>query len=197
MNRTITQARNVFNNCRLLWRTYRRDVKTVPNLTYLSSVPLASFKQSSSVFSKRQNFKSISNSGSKNTQSGSSGKSSAVVVGSRASITKTFTAADVQAFADVTGDSNPLHLDEAYAATTRFGRRIVHGTLSIGYFVYLDSVYLSLIIKISKYPTHYTYISSVARHICASFSFCALIKILLSGNQSSVDDHLHKSGGTD
>jgi len=39
---------------------------------------------------------------------------------------------DVQAFADVTGDDNPLHVDEAYAAGTRFGTTVVHGVLLMG-----------------------------------------------------------------
>ena len=51
-------------------------------------------------------------------------------VGDSAEITKTIEQADVQAFADVTGDHNPIHVDEAFAQTTRFGRRIVHGMLT-------------------------------------------------------------------
>jgi CBS domain-containing protein/acyl dehydratase len=39
---------------------------------------------------------------------------------------------EVEAFADASGDTNRLHLDEAYAKGTRFGRRIVHGTLVSG-----------------------------------------------------------------
>ena len=41
-----------------------------------------------------------------------------------------FTQADVVKFADVTGDYNPVHLDEAYAATTPFKKPILHGFLS-------------------------------------------------------------------
>jgi 3-hydroxybutyryl-CoA dehydratase len=39
----------------------------------------------------------------------------------------------VQAFADVSGDANPVHLDAAYAATTPFKERIAHGMLSAAY----------------------------------------------------------------
>lgn len=37
------------------------------------------------------------------------------------------TDADIRAFAELTGDHNPIHLDDGYAATTRFGQRIAHG----------------------------------------------------------------------
>jgi len=36
----------------------------------------------------------------------------------------------VRKFAEVSGDHNPIHLDEEFAKTTRFGRRIAHGMLS-------------------------------------------------------------------
>jgi acyl dehydratase len=48
-------------------------------------------------------------------------------VGDAAEITRTVTDEDVRAFAEVTGDRNPVHLDDEYAAGTRFGRRIAHG----------------------------------------------------------------------
>lgn len=51
-------------------------------------------------------------------------------IGDIASRTKTITDADVQDFARATGDTNPVHLDDAYAAGTRFGRRIAHGMLT-------------------------------------------------------------------
>jgi 3-hydroxybutyryl-CoA dehydratase len=43
------------------------------------------------------------------------------------------TGADIDTFAAVTGDDNPVHLDEAYAAGTPFGGRVAHGMLSAGY----------------------------------------------------------------
>ncbi|ESQ78005.1 MaoC family dehydratase [Asticcacaulis sp. YBE204] len=44
---------------------------------------------------------------------------------------RTFTASDavIRAFAEVSGDHNPVHMDEAYAATTAFKGRIAHGAL--------------------------------------------------------------------
>lgn len=51
------------------------------------------------------------------------------LVGAFAELSRLFTAEDVAAFAAVSGDHNPLHLDPAYAATTRFGRCVVHGML--------------------------------------------------------------------
>lgn len=56
-----------------------------------------------------------------------------LVVGESAEHRRVVTAADIDAFAAVTGDDNPVHLDEAYAATTSFGGRIAHGMLSAGY----------------------------------------------------------------
>jgi acyl dehydratase len=50
--------------------------------------------------------------------------------GDSAEITKTIEQADVDAFADLTGDHNPVHVDEEFAKTTRFGKRIAHGMLT-------------------------------------------------------------------
>ena len=55
-------------------------------------------------------------------------------VGQRGTWTKTFTADDVESFAALTGDRNPLHFDEDFARRTRPGRLIVHGGLTTGLF---------------------------------------------------------------
>eukprot|EP00054_Salpingoeca_dolichothecata_P010412 m.58203 g.58203 ORF g.58203 m.58203 type:complete len:157 (+) comp18977_c0_seq1:3-473(+) len=55
-----------------------------------------------------------------------------VRVGETFSLEKTFSSADVQTFARISGDDNPIHLDKDYAATTPFGRPIVHGVLMNG-----------------------------------------------------------------
>lgn len=56
-----------------------------------------------------------------------------LVVGQAAMLERTVTDGDVVAFAGITGDDNPVHLDEEAAARSRFGGRIAHGMLSAGY----------------------------------------------------------------
>ena len=55
-------------------------------------------------------------------------------VGRRGTWTKTFTADDVETFARLTGDRNPLHFDEDFARRVRPGALIVHGGLTTGLF---------------------------------------------------------------
>lgn len=57
-----------------------------------------------------------------------------LVVGMSRSLTKVIGDDEIQAFADLSEDRNPLHLDAAYAGGTRFGGRIAHGMLSAALF---------------------------------------------------------------
>ena len=54
--------------------------------------------------------------------------------GATATRSRTFTAEDVELFARITGDRNPLHFDAAFAARTRLGRLVVQGGLTSGLF---------------------------------------------------------------
>jgi acyl dehydratase len=55
-------------------------------------------------------------------------------VGARATWTRTITAEDVEAFATISGDRNPLHFDAEFAGRTRAGGLIVHGGLTTALF---------------------------------------------------------------
>jgi acyl dehydratase len=55
-------------------------------------------------------------------------------VGTKATWTRTVTAEEVELYARITGDRNPLHFDEAFAASTRFGRLVAQGGIATGLF---------------------------------------------------------------
>jgi acyl dehydratase len=50
--------------------------------------------------------------------------------GTREVTVRTISAADVDDFGRISGDLNPLHMDQSFAATTPFGRRVAHGLLT-------------------------------------------------------------------
>jgi len=54
-------------------------------------------------------------------------------IGTSAQREYTITDAMIRAFAEASGDTNPLHLDDAYAADTQFGQRIAHGMLTASF----------------------------------------------------------------
>jgi len=57
-----------------------------------------------------------------------------ITPGMSASMSHVVTDGDVRKFAEVSGDHNPVHLDEDYAKDSRFGRRIAHGLFSASFF---------------------------------------------------------------
>ncbi len=63
-------------------------------------------------------------------------------VGQKAELQKTFTDDDVRHFVAITGDVNPLHVDDAFAARTFFGRRIAHGLLTASLFSTLVGMFI-------------------------------------------------------
>ncbi len=65
-----------------------------------------------------------------------------IAVGQRAEFARTISAQEVAEFARLTGDCNPLHMDETFARTTRFGARVVHGMLVASHFSTLIGMYL-------------------------------------------------------
>jgi enoyl-CoA hydratase len=63
-------------------------------------------------------------------------------IGDKASLSKVFTEEDVIKYSEISTDTNPIHLDESYAASTVFGKRIVHGMLVASMFSALIGVEL-------------------------------------------------------
>jgi len=53
-------------------------------------------------------------------------------IGERASLSRTISLEDILQMAAITGDFNPVHMDEEYAASSRFHGRIAHGVFSVG-----------------------------------------------------------------
>ncbi len=74
-------------------------------------------------------------------------------VGQNASLTKTITEEDLSHFIAITGDTNPLHVDESFAKQTFFGQRIAHGMLSASLFSTLVGMHIPGIGAIYKSQT--------------------------------------------
>lgn len=55
-----------------------------------------------------------------------------IAVGDRVEVAKTITEADATLYAAATGDFGPVHFDDVYAETTRFGRRLAPGIMVAG-----------------------------------------------------------------
>ena len=57
-----------------------------------------------------------------------------ITIGMEVSYSQTITDADIKVFAGMSGDKNPIHLDEQYAQKSRYKKRIAHGLLTASYF---------------------------------------------------------------
>jgi len=67
----------------------------------------------------------------------------------------------IRAFAELSGDHNPIHLDEEYAASTRFGKRIAHGMLS--------GAFISAILGYEFQERRIVYLSQTMRFVLPVF----------------------------
>lgn len=57
-----------------------------------------------------------------------------IKIGMKASYSQTISDADIKAFSEISGDKNPVHMDENYAGKSQFKKRIAHGLMSASYF---------------------------------------------------------------
>ena len=57
-----------------------------------------------------------------------------IKVGMSVSYSQTITYKDVKSFANISGDHNPIHLDDDYASKSRYKKRIAHGLISASFF---------------------------------------------------------------
>lgn len=57
-----------------------------------------------------------------------------IEIGMNVSYSQTITDEDVKSFAEISGDKNPVHLDEEYAEKSRYKKRIAHGLMTASYF---------------------------------------------------------------
>jgi len=81
-----------------------------------------------------------------------------ISIGMEVSYSQTITDSDVKAFAGLSGDNNPVHMNDEYAAQSRFKKRIAHGLMSASYFSALfgtkipgpGCVYVSQFLKFKK-----------------------------------------------
>jgi 3-hydroxybutyryl-CoA dehydratase len=76
-----------------------------------------------------------------------------LTIGQKASLTKKITEEDLSHFIAITGDMNPLHVDESFAEKTFFGQRIAHGMLSASLFSTLVGLHIPGIGAIYKSQT--------------------------------------------
>ena len=67
----------------------------------------------------------------------------------------------IRAFAEISGDHNPLHLDDEYAANTRFGQRIAHGMLS--------GAFISAVLGYEFHERRIVYLSQTLRFVSPVF----------------------------
>lgn len=84
-----------------------------------------------------------------------------IKIGDKFSIEREITDELIRSFAELSGDHNPIHLDEDFAAKTRFGRRIAHGMLS--------GAFISAVLGYEFRERKIIYLSQTMRFTAAAF----------------------------
>ncbi len=98
-------------------------------------------------------------------------------IGQKASLTKTITEDDLSHFIAITGDTNPLHVDESFAKQTFFNQRIAHGMLSASLFSTLVGMHIPGIGAIYKSQTlKFLRPVFIGDTLCAWFEIVAIEK---------------------
>jgi acyl dehydratase len=98
-----------------------------------------------------------------------------LAVGQKAFLRKTITEADLSHFIAITGDMNPLHIDEPFAEQTFFGQRIAHGMLSASLFSTMVGMHLPGIGAIYKSQTlEFLRPVFIGDTVCAWFEIIAI-----------------------
>lgn len=95
-------------------------------------------------------------------------------IGQKASLTKIITEEDLSHFIAITGDTNPLHVDESFAQKTFFGQRIAHGMLSASLFSTLVGKHIPGVGAIYKSQT-----LEFLRPVFIGDALCAWFEIVL------------------
>ncbi|MFC4408858.1 MaoC family dehydratase [Chungangia koreensis] len=115
-------------------------------------------------------------------------------VGQTASFSRTVTETDIVMFAGLSGDYNPVHVDQEYAAETRFGQRIAHGMLTASFLSRLlgmelpgkESVYLEQSLKFTKPVLIGDTITATAEILAIDYERCIITLSTICTNQDGV-----------
>lgn len=98
-------------------------------------------------------------------------------IGHKASLTKTITEKDLEDFIAITGDTNPIHVDDSFSKKTFFGQRVVHGMLSASLFSTLVGMHIPGIGAIYKSQTlEFKLPVYIGDTICAWFEIVSISK---------------------
>ena len=65
-----------------------------------------------------------------------------IILGTKTKFTVEINVSMINEFAKISGDNNPLHMDEYYASKTQFGKRVCHGMLLASFFSRLIGMYM-------------------------------------------------------